>query len=481
MDDSRPLAIAAGALGVGLLIGWKLNSWSEQKQGESMRLLSTKVDALIAASQAGASMVDVVARDIEPIKDPILTTAHTPGKEPPKAQPPRHDGQRRKITRVVMTGGPCGGKSSCLTFIENHLQELGYTVYMVPEASTLLKISGCGFPVSASREIQLAWEESKMRLQIALEDLFVQLSSASGEKTVILNDRGLLDSKFFAGEEDFADILFNNHWSEETLLGRYDLVIHLVTAAIGAETFYTTEGNVARWETPAQAAEQDNALKSCWMGHRHHYTVDNSDTFQKKVRKATKIICEEIGVAKPSAYKITFLLKGEVPAGLKELDKQFLHMHGIKDDVQFHKLTTTFLSEGADGSNKVLRRRERNGMSTFLLTTEIKDEKGNRVLLEDPLRRAMYQSLQRGKDPNIAELKVSADLPCSRARVCAWGGCVHVRFVLMSAAMLHRETATYSCAKTISCTRWTYMPTGWCGSWLLVHARRLTSCRKCCS
>lgn len=244
-----------------------------------------------------------------------------------------------------------------------------------------------------------------MRLQIALEDLFVQLGTSTGEKTVILNDRGLLDSKFFAGEEDFADILFNNNWSEEQLLGRYDLVIHLVTAALGAETFYTTEGNVARWETPAQAAEQDNALKSCWMGHRHHYTVDNSDTFTKKIRKATKIICEEIGVEKPSPHKMTFLLKGDVPPGLIELDKQFLFAHGIKDDVQFHKLTTTFLVEGTDGSNKVLRRRERNGMSTFLLTTEIKDEKGHRVLLEDPLRRAMYQSLLRGKDPDIQAMK----------------------------------------------------------------------------
>lgn len=82
-----------------------------------------------------------------------------------------------RVTRVVLTGGPCGGKSSCLSTVEQHLKDLGYSVYIVPEASTMLKTSGYGFPgePGTSRAIQLAWEERKMRLQIMLEDLFVQL------------------------------------------------------------------------------------------------------------------------------------------------------------------------------------------------------------------------------------------------------------------------------------------------------------------
>eukprot|EP00935_MAST-01C_sp_MAST-1C-sp1_P000284 g284.t1 len=300
-----------------------------------------------------------------------------------------------------MTGGPCGGKSSCLTFIENHLQELGFTVFMVPEASTLLKTSGCGFPVSASKEVQLAWEESKMRLQIALEDLFTQLAENAGGKVVILNDRGLMDSKFFAGDEDFEDILTNNGWTEELLLDRYDMVIHLVSAAIGAEAFYTTEGNVARWETPEQAAQQDNALKLVWMGHRHHFTVDNAVDFNQKIRNATEIICGQIGVAAPGQYKKTFVLEGTVPRELVELDKPFLLTNKIKDDVIVYKLTTTFLTDASDGSNKVLRRREIGGVSSYVLTTEVKDSKGNRVFLENRLRRAMYQSLLRQKDPKL--------------------------------------------------------------------------------
>ena len=73
----------------------------------------------------------------------------------------------------------------------------------------------------------------------------------------------------------------------------------------------------------------------------------------------------------------------------------------IKDDVIVYKLTTTFLTDASDGSNKVLRRREIGGVSSYVLTTEVKDSKGNRVFLENRLRRAMYQSLLRQKDPKL--------------------------------------------------------------------------------
>jgi len=41
---------------------------------------------------------------------------------------------------------------------------------------------------------------------------------------------------------------------------RYDAVIHLVTAANGAPEFYTSENNVARYETVEMAVDVDNNL-----------------------------------------------------------------------------------------------------------------------------------------------------------------------------------------------------------------------------
>jgi hypothetical protein len=70
------------------------------------------------------------------------------------------------ITKVVITGGPCGGKSSCLASLEERLQSLGYEVYLVPEASTLMKAAGCGFPFADDQSVQLSWEEKKIHMQV---------------------------------------------------------------------------------------------------------------------------------------------------------------------------------------------------------------------------------------------------------------------------------------------------------------------------
>jgi len=41
---------------------------------------------------------------------------------------------------------------------------------------------------------------------------------------------------------------------------RYDLVLHLVTAAHGAEKFYTRSNNATRKETPEQARALDDKM-----------------------------------------------------------------------------------------------------------------------------------------------------------------------------------------------------------------------------
>lgn len=60
------------------------------------------------------------------------------------------------------------------------------------------------------------------------------------------------------------------------LLKRYDAVVHMVTAADGAEPFYTLDNNAVRTEGVAKAIEMDRRTLDCWTGHEHLYIVDNS-------------------------------------------------------------------------------------------------------------------------------------------------------------------------------------------------------------
>jgi len=68
---------------------------------------------------------------------------------------------------------------------------------------------------------------------------------------------------------------------------RYDAVIHMVTAAEGAEEFYDY-GNEARFEDIQGARDRDKRLREAYLGHHRYYIVDNSHkNFGEKLSKTT--------------------------------------------------------------------------------------------------------------------------------------------------------------------------------------------------
>ena len=60
---------------------------------------------------------------------------------------------------IVLTGGPCGGKSSSLMAIKIALEDSGYLVMTMPEVPTILMSNGAQFPGAYELQ-QLADHES---------------------------------------------------------------------------------------------------------------------------------------------------------------------------------------------------------------------------------------------------------------------------------------------------------------------------------
>ncbi len=56
---------------------------------------------------------------------------------------------------------------------------------------------------------------------------------------------------------------------------RYDAILHLVTAADGAEKFYDSATNDARYESIEEAREKDVRLREAYMTHPKWYLIDN--------------------------------------------------------------------------------------------------------------------------------------------------------------------------------------------------------------
>jgi CYTH domain-containing protein len=99
---------------------------------------------------------------------------------------------------------------------------------------------------------------------------------------------------------------------EVKLRDRYLGIIHLVTAADGAEEFYTGENNTARIETPEEAIHLDRRTRESWLGHPHLKIIDNRTDFEGKIRRAFTAIAQLLGIPAPSARKERFIVRGIV-------------------------------------------------------------------------------------------------------------------------------------------------------------------------
>ena len=55
---------------------------------------------------------------------------------------------------------------------------------------------------------------------------------------------------------------------------RYDGVLHMVTAADGAQEFYGLS-NEARYEDASEATQKDKRIREAYMGHKNWHMIDN--------------------------------------------------------------------------------------------------------------------------------------------------------------------------------------------------------------
>ena len=103
---------------------------------------------------------------------------------------------RPVLYRIVLTGGPCGGKTTALAEIKARLESLGFLILCVPECATLLFGGGAPFP--RDEATGLTFQKNLLKLQLAMEDAFIDLATQSGRPSVILLDRGAMDGKAYA-------------------------------------------------------------------------------------------------------------------------------------------------------------------------------------------------------------------------------------------------------------------------------------------
>ncbi len=283
-----------------------------------------------------------------------------------------------EITKIVITGGPCGGKTTALSWIQNHFVSKGYTVLFVPETATEL-ISGGVAPWTCGTNLE--YQICQCRLQLAKEQIFEDAArTMHKDRVLIVCDRGFMDNRAYMNDEEFAQVLSHLNLNEIWARDHYDAVFHLVTAADGAEDAYTTANNAARYESVEQAIAVDRKLIASWTGHPHLRVIDNSSGFYEKMKRLIGEIDSFLGEPVPYEIERKFLIS-------------YPDLQWLENNPHCHKveIVQTYLTSN-EGEERRVRQRGERGNFIYFETTKRHLNPRKRIEIERRLSEEEYLS-----------------------------------------------------------------------------------------
>jgi CYTH domain-containing protein/thymidylate kinase len=298
--------------------------------------------------------------------------------------------KNNEIFLIAITGGPCGGKSTFLAKAHDLLQSYGIQPIVVAETATELINAG----VTADFLGLEAFEEFLTGYQLERENRYLSAIRQAQAKhpLVILCDRGTLDGKAYIDEGMFANIVARLGYSTRDLMHRYKLVVHLVTAALGAEESYTLSNNQARTEDIDEAKRLDARIQQAWLGHPHHIIIDNRTGFDKKILRALQSFARVLDMPQPFEIERKFRVLN--------FDPSF-----IPPDAVAVNITQDYLLGNPEKERRV-RIADLNEQKTFFYTEKIETgEEGKRIEHEKIISHRRYLELYAERDPSLRTIK----------------------------------------------------------------------------
>jgi len=299
----------------------------------------------------------------------------------------------RRIHKLVLTGGPCGGKTTGQAHLATFFESLGWKVFRVPETATVLMSGGIAFG-DLNEEQVLDFQEHLVATMMALEDTYFSMAEKCIQNVLIIADRGVMDASAFISRDAWEKILTKLGLEDiEISDNRYNHVVHMQSAAIGAEKFYTVEEHVARFEGIEMARERDKRAMDAWRDHPYVDIIDNRADFDSKINRLIDLVVKRIGINvgdrfNVNARKVKFVVSELPPDSefpVKFTDFQVVHhyLHSSQKEYQTR-----------------LRKRVRNGRATFTFTVRKPEIQGQIVELKQPISQRDYTNLLAHRDDN---------------------------------------------------------------------------------
>lgn len=297
------------------------------------------------------------------------------------------------IKKIVLTGGPCAGKTTALVKIIEHFSSLGYKVFTIPEVPTMFTQAGMDY-LTKNVDFFREGEKATLEIQLALEDKFMRLAETCNEPVVIVCDRGVMDISSYLTPEMWNEIISSLGYTTHQLRDeRYDAILHLVSAADGAEQFYTTSNNAQRLEKADEKGLQiarmlDKKVIQAWTGHSHLRVINNHEDFDKKINRVLKEISAVL----------------ELPQPIEEERKYVVELNGEVEGSIDSEITQTYLT-AEPGCEVRLRKRGWNGKYVYVHTTKKRISDNEQLETERQINSNLYNSLLQQADPYRCTIK----------------------------------------------------------------------------
>ena len=141
------------------------------------------------------------------------------------------------IKRIVLTGGPCAGKTTALVKVIEHFTSLGYKVFTIPEVPTMFTQAGMNY-LTSNKAFFFEGEKATLQTQLHLEDCFYKMAQTLEQPVLIVCDRGVMDISAYLTSEDWQKIIGEVGCTQTQLRDeRYDAVLHLVLPQMERSSF----------------------------------------------------------------------------------------------------------------------------------------------------------------------------------------------------------------------------------------------------
>lgn len=202
------------------------------------------------------------------------------------------------MLKIVITGGPCSGKTEIIKYLVENLENRGYFVFVCKDTIKELELNGIKKDTYITdrdfQNILLDRQIEKEHFYNTLEYFY------PSDKLVILYEKGIMDiGTLIDNVYIFEKMLNERDLTFLKLYENYDCVIHLVTTANGSEKSYL------------------------WGGHKDIVVIDNTNDFKDKKINVLNEVYKRLGQPLYKNNIRRFLVKNPKKSDLSKLSNYY--------------------------------------------------------------------------------------------------------------------------------------------------------------